>query len=97
MSKTVNLNVRIEPDVKEKAEKILNELGLSASTTINIFYRQIIETNGLPFEVKRHDNVANLSREEIYNEIDKGLRSYLAGKVTSAAQVFEELEKRPNN
>lgn len=93
MSKTVNLNVRIEPEIKENAEEILSNLGISASTAINIFYRQVIEHNGLPFEVKRHSDVTNLSKEVIYREIDKGLQSYLDGRITLAEQVFEELDE----
>ncbi|UUX33389.1 type II toxin-antitoxin system RelB/DinJ family antitoxin [Fundicoccus culcitae] len=97
MSKTVNLNVRIQPEIKNQAEEILNDLGLSASTAINIFYRQIIEQQGLPFEVKHRDNNNTLSKESIYQEIDKGLKSYLEGKVTPVERVLEELKQEYNN
>lgn len=93
LSKSANLNVRIESDIKENAEDILNNLGLSASTAINIFYRQIIEHNGLPFEVRQHGDVTNFSKEAIYREIDKGLKSYLEGRVTPAELIFEELDQ----
>ena len=51
-TKSANLYARIEPDVKEKAESILSTLGISASSAINMFYKQIILQRGLPFEVK---------------------------------------------
>ena len=41
-TKSANLYARIEPDVKEKAESILSTLGISASSAINMFYKQII-------------------------------------------------------
>ena len=41
-TKSTNLYVRIEPDIKEKAEEILSKLGISASSAINMFYKQII-------------------------------------------------------
>ena len=47
--KSANVTVRVEPDVKEKAEAILSELGIPTSTAINMFYRQIVLWNGLPF------------------------------------------------
>ena len=39
----------MEPELKEQAEKILSNLGIPASTAINMFYRQIVLWNGLPF------------------------------------------------
>ena len=51
-SKTANLYARIEPDVKEQAENILNALGIPVSGAINMFYKQIILQRGLPFDVK---------------------------------------------
>ncbi|MCD7905724.1 MAG: type II toxin-antitoxin system RelB/DinJ family antitoxin [Clostridiales bacterium] len=47
----VNLNIRTDKNIKETAEKIFNELGFNMTTAINIFLRQAIRTNGLPFEV----------------------------------------------
>lgn len=49
---TVNLNIRTEKEVKANAEKIFEALGLNMSSAINIFLRQVIQENGLPFEVK---------------------------------------------
>ena len=48
-TKTSNVTARVEPEVKEQAETILSDLGIPVSTAINIFYRQIVLWNGLPF------------------------------------------------
>ena len=48
---TTNLNIRTDKNVKEAAEKIFNELGLNMTTAVNIFLRQTIRTNGIPFEL----------------------------------------------
>ena len=50
-TKSSNLYVRIEPEVKEKAESILATLGISVSSAINMFYKQIIFQKGIPFDV----------------------------------------------
>ncbi len=52
MAKSANLHARIEPEVKEEAERILSELGLQSSHAISMFYKQIILQRGLPFPVK---------------------------------------------
>ena len=49
---TTNLNIRTERIVKDQAEKIFNELGLTMTTAINIFLRTAIREHGIPFELK---------------------------------------------
>ena len=49
---TTNLNIRTDREVKLEAEKIFEELGLSMTTAINIFLRQTIRENGMPFTLK---------------------------------------------
>lgn len=52
MSKTTTVRARIEPGLKTEVEDILADLGLSASETIHLLYRQIKLRRGLPFEVR---------------------------------------------
>ena len=49
---TTNLNIRTDKDVKDKAEKIFNELGLNMTSAVNIFLRTAIRERGIPFELK---------------------------------------------
>jgi DNA-damage-inducible protein J len=50
--KTTTARARIRPDIKSEAENIIRELGLSVSTAFDLFYRQIIMTRGLPFDLR---------------------------------------------
>jgi DNA-damage-inducible protein J len=52
MAKEAMIRARTDLQLKEKVEKIFQRLGLSASSAINIFYKQVALNNGLPFEVK---------------------------------------------
>lgn len=49
---TTNLNVRVDENLKKAADTLLNELGLNMSTAINIYLKQIVRENGIPFEIK---------------------------------------------
>ena len=49
--KTANVNVRVEQEIKNQAEAILEKLGISASAFINMTYRQVIMHQGIPFDV----------------------------------------------
>jgi DNA-damage-inducible protein J len=51
MSKTTTVRARIEPNLKEKAERVLYNLGLSPTQAITLFYRQVELRKGLPFDI----------------------------------------------
>ena len=52
-SLTAPINVVVDKETKEEATAILKDLGLSMSTAINLFLKQLIMNDGLPFEVKK--------------------------------------------
>ena len=49
MAKTATIRARLEPDLKQEAERILSTLGLSPTAAITLFYRQVTLQHGLPF------------------------------------------------
>ena len=49
----VSTNVSIDADTKAQAQEMLADLGLDLSTAINIFLRQMVRENAIPFEVRR--------------------------------------------
>lgn len=52
MRKTATIRTRIEPGLKSEVEEILFKLGLTASETVHLLYRQIKLQRGLPFDVR---------------------------------------------
>jgi addiction module RelB/DinJ family antitoxin len=46
------ISARMDSEMKKNVEFILNKLGLSHSSAINLFYSQILMNDGLPFEMK---------------------------------------------
>ena len=52
MSKTATIRARVEPGLKSEVEDILSHLGLTASETVHLLYRQIKLQRGLPFDVR---------------------------------------------
>ncbi|MDK8328205.1 MAG: type II toxin-antitoxin system RelB/DinJ family antitoxin [Gardnerella vaginalis] len=51
MSNTPNVNVRIQENIKQQAEQILETIGVPRTTAIDMFYRQIILNKGIPFSL----------------------------------------------
>lgn len=98
-TKSANLYVRIEPEVKEQAESILSALGIPASNAINMFYKQIILHRGLPFEVKIPSvglDMSTLSEEQVNAELEKGYADTKAGRTKPAGKAFADIRKDYN-
>ncbi len=81
--KTGMVRARIDPNLKDRAETILNKLGLNASDAIRLFYTQITLTDGLPFPVK----VPNAETIQAIKDADAGLGTRYA----STAEMFKKL------
>ena len=46
------VRARVDSRVKEEAEHVFSEIGLSTSQAINIFLKGVIRERGIPFELK---------------------------------------------
>ena len=46
-----NINIRVDSNVKNRAQEVFSALGLDMTSAINIFLRQAIRKNGIPFEL----------------------------------------------
>jgi DNA-damage-inducible protein J len=53
MAKSANLNIRIDPNIKQEAESLYNDFGITISDAVNIFLRQSLRVGGLPFEMRQ--------------------------------------------
>lgn len=97
MAKLANLYARIEPDLKENAEAILNVLGISASSAITMFYKQIVMHNGIPFELKIPNHpldINKITEDEFNKEIEKGLQDVENGNTIPAKEVFASIRNK---
>lgn len=96
--KSSNVAARVEPEIKEKAEAILSQLGISASNGINMFYRQVILWNGLPFRpsipipTSAPRALGDLTQEEFDAKMARGLAQAKAGEGAPADDFFDAPE-----
>jgi DNA-damage-inducible protein J len=51
MAETINVTIRVDRDVKERAERMFNDFGMNLSTAFNIFVRQALRQGKIPFEI----------------------------------------------
>ena len=88
---TTNLNIRTDKAVKDQAEAIFNELGLSLTTAVNMFLRTVIRENGIPFELKL--DVPNEITAKAIKEGKELLSNPKAPKYTSMEALKDALNK----
>ena len=97
MANTSAVYARIDTKLKDGAENILMQLGITPSSAIQMLYSQIILCKGIPFDLKlplsAPVNLSSLTRDEFDVEIQKGLDSIVSGKVLSADEVDSRLLK----
>lgn len=55
MAHTVNVNVRMDEELKKQAEQLFAELGINMTTAVNMFIRQSVNYGGIPFDIVRKD------------------------------------------
>ena len=53
MSETATVSFRTDPKVKEEAKALYESMGMDLSTALNVFLRQSIRDNGMPFKITR--------------------------------------------
>lgn len=97
MARTSNVFARVEPEIKEQAEKVLDQLGIPMSNAVGMFLRQVVLQRGIPFEMKLPQNVplayGSLTKEQFDAEIQKGMEDICAGRVYSAEEVEAEMKR----
>ena len=64
MNKTSTVRARMEPDLKDNAEKVFSKLGLTSTQAITLFYKQVEIRNGLPFDLVIPNNTTAKTLDE---------------------------------
>ena len=98
MEKTTTLNLRVNPDVKRRAEEVLSQLGIPMSTAIDMYLKQISLTGGIPFSVTLPKapvsvNADLMSTDEIRTKLKEGYNDFEKGNVQEAAAAFKKFRE----
>ncbi|WP_457560341.1 type II toxin-antitoxin system RelB/DinJ family antitoxin [Caminibacter sp.] len=63
----VQTTIRVDKDKLKESKEILKELGLNFSEAVNLFVNMVVNTKGIPFELKLNDEIKNR-----IDDIEKG-------------------------
>ena len=97
MANTTAVYARIDTGLKEHAEAILSQLGISPSSAIQMLYSQIVLENGMPFASRipsfAPTAIGGMSQAEMDAELMKGLESLKSSRAYSVDEVDAELHE----
>lgn len=93
--KTANVTARIQPNIKEQAEAILERLGIPVSVFIDMTYRQVIMRDGVPFSLDIPDKLAtrdSITQAEFNTMMQTGLAQAKRNDSLSVDEAFNQLK-----
>ena len=94
--KTANVMARVEPEVKNQAEAIMDQLGIPASVVINSLYKQIIMTKSIPFAFsipKKSFMLDDMDQQAFDDMMETGYQQAITGKTKPLREAFNEIRK----
>ncbi len=82
---SVNVTIRMDADDKVKAEKLFSELGLTMNDAFNMFAKQSIREQGIPFKVTKNTGVQYIDRSLLDKMLEESEKKH--------HKIYEELAK----
>ncbi|MDR1536798.1 MAG: type II toxin-antitoxin system RelB/DinJ family antitoxin [Clostridiales bacterium] len=95
MAGVTNLNIKIDRDLKAKADKLFNDMGMNLTTAVNVFVRQAVLEKAIPFRIYRNGEPAGATvtvpqRQNAMQEI----RNILSGVESSGIDLDQARAER---
>ena len=84
-----SVTIRTDKEIKERVKSLYTALGMDLTTAVNIFFRQSLLHNGMPFEISL--DVPNSTTLAAFEEGDKMLNDPAAPRYSSVEALFEDL------
>lgn len=95
-TKSATVTARVQPEIKQKAEEILSEIGIPVSVAIDTLYRQIIMTGGLPYQLTvpgRLQTRDSMTTAEFDSMMETGYRQAKNRQGVPLEEAFEQISR----
>ena len=84
----VSTNIKIDPELKEQAQELFESLGMNLTTAVNIFLRQSVREQAIPFRIG--EPVPNAETLQAIRDARRGVG--LSRGFTSVKELMEDLD-----
>ena len=94
-TKSANVTARVQPEIKQQAEAVLDRLGLPVSVLIDTLYRQIIMTGSVPFSlsIPKLPTKDYLTDEQFHAMLEKGYQQAQSEDGLSVDEAFAKIRE----
>ena len=94
-TKTANVTARVNPEIKEQAEAVLDRIGVPVSVLIDTLYRQIIMTGGIPYSISmpKMTTLDSMTPEQFDAIMQKGYDEARSGIGLSEEDAFKKIRE----
>ena len=69
-----NMSIRVDEDIKREAEVLFAKLGLTVSAATNVFFRQAVRTQGIPFPLTAVEVDNKMQARKEFGELVKSIQ-----------------------
>lgn len=96
MQKNSTISLRVDSDLKNDVENILNTLGIPMTTAIIMYFNQIKMRNGIPFTpvISNPRTYADYSNDELIMMADSSISEYNKGKSLDSSDVESKIRSK---
>lgn len=84
----ISTNIKIDPALKQESQALFESLGLSLSTAVNMFLRQAVREQAIPFRVGAP--IPNAETRKAIEDARNGIG--LSRGFTSVSELMEDLD-----
>ena len=84
-----SITIRTDKEIRDRVKKLYAALGIDMTTAVNIFFRQSLIHNGIPFEISL--DVPNAATLAAFEEGDKMINDPNSPRYSSVDALFEDL------
>jgi len=88
------IQVRMDERTKRAGQKVLNKLGMDMSTAVNIYFRQIILTRGIPFPLLTENGMTIEEEQDLLRIAEEAERGENLSPPLSGKAAIDYLKKR---
>ncbi len=82
---SVNVTIRMDANDKEQAEKLFSEFGLTMNAAFNMFVKQALREQSIPFKITKNPNIQYMDRKTLEKLSEESEKKY--------RKAYEELAK----
>ncbi len=85
------LTINMDDAVKREFSRVVSELGLNATTAVNLFARAVIREKGIPFDITLRTKEEQEWNDYLHSEFRKGLDDLAAGRTLTLDELRAEM------